>query len=163
MRTQSEHLGVVRTELARFHDEQDHIHIRQSGLHGLVQIAVQGGRAACGVARLESGGVDEDELGVLVSADASDAVTCGLRLTRCDRHFLADQSIQQSRLTDIGASNDGHHATTLVGRCGSLFDPTLFGHAEIGQHGIQRRVQIIGLGWRFAAGTFCTHGAITSF
>ena len=67
---------VGQREVAGLDDKQDQVHIADRTHHCLVQRLVE----RRGVAGLESGGVDKNELRLLARADARDAVARSLRL-----------------------------------------------------------------------------------
>src|SRR4029079_13567205 len=60
--------------------------------------------------RLVAGRVDEDELRALVGEDPLDAMARGLRLARRDRDVRADDLVEQRRLADVRAADDGDGA-----------------------------------------------------
>src|SRR5258706_7480571 len=61
---------------------------------------------------LESGRIDEDELGRMGGEDAAKAMSRGLRIARGDAEFLSQQRIHQRGLADIGAPDQGDRAAT---------------------------------------------------
>ena len=94
---------VARIKPVGFHDEDDHIDIRQ----GLLDAAVHGAIKRIGMLVLETGRINEDELRIGPSKNAHDPVPRRLRLARNDADFLADQLIQQRRLSDVRTSDNG--------------------------------------------------------
>src|SRR3990170_8305668 len=55
----------------------------------------------------ETGGVDQGEARALVIENRIDRIACGARLRRDDHALFAEQTVDQRRLADIGASDDG--------------------------------------------------------
>ena len=111
---QGQHLGVVHAKTAGFHQEQHQVHIRQRGLHGAVEVAVERG----GVLHLEARRVDEDELRFFHRAHPGDAMPGGLRLLGRDADLLAHQGVHQRGLADIGPAHDGDQAAARRRRVG---------------------------------------------
>ena len=96
---------------------------REGGVsHGAVQ----------GVTRLEQPrGVEDDHLGVLGGANADDAMPGGLRLGRSDGKLLADEAIEQRRLTGVGEAGDGNDACPgHTGHEWGMMDGGRYGHDE---------------------------------
>ena len=57
------------------------------------------------------GRVDEHELRLVGGVDAHHPVARGLRLPWGDADFLPDDAVEQRRLADVGAADDGDEAT----------------------------------------------------
>ena len=138
-RGERQHLGIVQAEASGLDHEQQHVDIADHAVHGAVQGAVQ--RRV--VAGLEAGRVDEDELRRAARADAGDAVARRLRLVRGDADLLADECIEQGRLADVRAADDGHHAAARR-RGGRVGGRIVVGHR-------QERSALPGLSLAFSA------------
>jgi len=76
--------------LERLHHEDHHIHPAQGFRHRAVHGAVQG----IAILQLEARCVHEDPLRRVISVDAHDAVTRGLRLVGGDADLLADEGVE---------------------------------------------------------------------
>jgi hypothetical protein len=107
---QAQHLGVGQGEAAGLHHEQNQVHIADGAHHRLVERFVQRGA----VLGLETRGVHKDELGLVLGADAGDAVARGLRLARGDADLLPHQRVHQRGLAHVGLADDGDQAAALL-------------------------------------------------
>jgi hypothetical protein len=88
--------------IGRVDEVDDHVGVGDRLLRGVSHRLVEG------VARLEEpGGVEEDELRLLVGEDPDDAFARGLRLRGDDREPLADEAIEQGRLAGVGLADEG--------------------------------------------------------
>jgi hypothetical protein len=65
--------------------------------------------------RLETRGVDENELGIRAREYAGDAVAGGLRLARRNAYFLPDEEIEQSRFADVRPPDDCDRSRAMYG------------------------------------------------
>ncbi len=97
--------------------EDHHIDVLEGRRGGTVHVAVERGFAIAVQARR----VDVDRLDGTLGLDAEHVVAGGLRLARSDRELLAEDVVEQRRLADIGATDDGDIATAahafFRGRC----------------------------------------------
>ena len=59
---------------------------------------------------VDSGRIDQDDLRVFAIQNALDAIAGGLRLGRNDRDFLADEGVDQSGFSRVGAPDDRDEA-----------------------------------------------------
>ena len=62
---------------------------------------------------MDAGRVDIDELGLLLGLDAHHLMAGRLGPPRGDRHLLAEDTVHQRGLADVGAADDGHETTGL--------------------------------------------------
>jgi hypothetical protein len=100
---QPAHRPVTIVEAPRLDHEKDDIDFGQRLPHALVHHPIQ--RIA--VLGLKAGRIDKDVLRVRFGEDAHDAVTGRLRPPRDDAHLFADQRVEQRRLADVRAADDG--------------------------------------------------------
>jgi hypothetical protein len=108
---QRQQLGVAFRPLAGLDHMHHHVDVGQGLRHDAVHHAVHG----AAMARLETGGINEDELLVFARQHAMDAMARGLRLARHDGDLGTDQGVGQRGLAHIGAANDGNKAGTKRG------------------------------------------------
>lgn len=64
---------------------------------------------------LETGGIDENELGGVVGINTGNAVARGLGFFAGDADFLPDEVVHQRGFADVGAADDGNEAAAVVG------------------------------------------------
>ncbi len=64
---------------------------------------------------LETGGINENELGGVVGVNAGNAVARGLGFFTGDADFLPDEVVHQRGFADVGSADDGDEAATVVG------------------------------------------------
>ena len=91
--------------LGRIDDEEDGVDFLQSALcrldHVLAELVLW---------LVDARRVEEDDLGIRLRQDAEDAVLRGLRLIAHDGDLLADQRVDERRLADVRAADDGDEA-----------------------------------------------------
>src|SRR5690606_36285907 len=85
-----------------------------------------------GAGSVQPGGVHQDQLVVLLRADAADRVARGLWLARGDRDLLPDQGVGQGRLAGVGPPDQAGKTGTVCRGLGWLLDAT--------------RVRVLGVG-----------------
>ena len=90
--------------------DRDDVDLGQRGLHQVVEpLAEQGARA------VETGGVDQDQLGVVTVHDAAHDGARRLRLVGGDHHLAADQRVGQGRLAGVGPADERHEPALVLG------------------------------------------------
>src|SRR5882724_2048022 len=107
-RSQFQQRAIFRSEALRFDDQSHHIDRFERSANRAVHHAIE----RTEMPGLESGRIDEDELGRLGGEDAAKAMSRGLRLARGDAEFLSQQRIHQRGLADVGAPDQGDRAAT---------------------------------------------------
>ena len=65
---------------------------------------------------LETGGINENELGGVVGINTGNAVARGLGFFTGDADFLSDKVVHQRGFADVGSADNGDKAATVVGR-----------------------------------------------
>ncbi len=73
-------------------------------------------RAQLGARVVDAGCIDKNNLRVGAGQNATDRHASRLRLGRDDRYFLAEQSVEQRRLADVGLADQGDEAGAIVRR-----------------------------------------------
>ena len=103
--------SVFGAPLPCLHYEQHHVDACQAGHGGFVEHAVE--RAA--LTGMQTRGIHQRDLQARLGEHADNPMTRGLRLGRDDTDLLADQRIDQRRFADVGAADQGDHATARGG------------------------------------------------
>ena len=88
---------------ARVDDEEDRVRL----LDGDFGLAVHAGRQIVALAFVETGGVDHREVEIAEAGVALATVAGDARRVVHQRQLLADEAVEQSRLADVGAADDG--------------------------------------------------------
>ena len=116
-RQQRDHGAIGITQSPRLDQQEHQVDVGQRLCHGAVHHAIEG----AAMLALETGRIDEHELGVRFRQHGVDPVAGGLRLARDDADLLPHQSVRQRRLADIGASDDRHQsAAKAISRIGRI-------------------------------------------
>jgi hypothetical protein len=109
-----ENRHVFLAEAQRLHHEYHEVRVGQRRGGGAVHGPVQG----TALAEMQSRRVDEGQLHAGPVEHAEHAMARGLRARRDDRHLLADQSIDQRRLADIGTADQRGESRAKAGWTG---------------------------------------------
>src|SRR5712692_8707770 len=105
-RHEFEERAISGAEAFRFDHQHDDIDFIEGPAHSPIHRAVE--RVA--VPRLETRGVDENELGGRGGAHAAKAMPGGLRLARGDAELVPQQRVEQRGFSDVGAPDQGDRA-----------------------------------------------------
>src|SRR5581483_11837657 len=102
-------IAIFRRELApRLDHEGDHFALGEASMSRIEHPAIEQ------MLRLmETGRVDNDQLGIGIGADADDAATGGLRLGADDRDLMTDETVEQGGLADVGPAGEGQEAGAM--------------------------------------------------
>ena len=101
-------LVIVLAHGGGVHHDDQRVNALQRVLGGLHHVFAQ-----TGAGRVQAGGVQKDNLRVLLRIDAHDAVAGGLGPVGDDGHFFAHHGVHQSAFAHVGATHNGDKTRML--------------------------------------------------